>query len=198
MLHGSWDPSSLTRDGTWSPAVKSLSPNYWTAGEFPQVFFLTCRPYIFPITLSPHPLLLPPTPCLSLFFLEVCWRTLVICSLGFSIIWVLLLASLWCHLTCSSVFQEYWSWGRALLQLAEKVSFVYRHCLWRGFGKIGALRGPQGGLAVTLGMEPILTWAGRQSGRKRSLRVQMGDCLALGEAREEVERGGGGRGRVIF
>lgn len=26
----------------------------------------------------------------------------------------------------------------------------------------------------------------------------MGDCLALGEAREEVERGGGGRGRVIF
>ena len=72
MLHGSWGPSSLTRDGTWSPAVKSLSPNYWTARGFPQVFFLTCRPYISPITLSPHPLLPPPTPCLSLFFLEVC------------------------------------------------------------------------------------------------------------------------------
>jgi len=26
----------------------------------------------------------------------------------------------------------------------------------------------------------------------------MGDCLALGEAREEEERGGGGRARVYF
>ena len=72
MLHGSWDPSSLTGDGTWSPAVKALSPNYRSARELPQVFFLTCRPYISPITLSLHPLLPPPTPCLSLFFLEVC------------------------------------------------------------------------------------------------------------------------------
>ena len=150
-----------------------------------------------PLSLFLYPL--PPSISLCFFLEFVCWRTLVICSLGFSIIWVLLLASLWCHLTCSSLCQEYWSCGRALLQLAEKVRFVYRRCLWRGFGKLGAWRGPQGGWEVTPGMEPILTWAVRwKTGRKRSLGVQMGDCLALGEAREEEERGGGGRGRVIF
>ena len=32
---GLWDHSSPTRDRTWAPAVKALSPNHWTAREFP-------------------------------------------------------------------------------------------------------------------------------------------------------------------
>ena len=49
VLYGLRDLSSLTRDQTWSgwsgiklvsPAVEVWRPNYWTAGEFPLVFFL--------------------------------------------------------------------------------------------------------------------------------------------------------------
>ena len=35
MLHNLWDLSSLTRDGTWTPAVKVPSPNHWTTRDFP-------------------------------------------------------------------------------------------------------------------------------------------------------------------
>ena len=37
--HGLWDPSSLSRDGTLSLAVKAPSPNRWTGEEFPQMLF---------------------------------------------------------------------------------------------------------------------------------------------------------------
>ena len=33
------DLSFLTRDGTQAPAVKALSPNHWTAREFPLYFY---------------------------------------------------------------------------------------------------------------------------------------------------------------
>ena len=36
-LCGLRDLSSLTRDGTWALAVKALSPNHWTAREFPML-----------------------------------------------------------------------------------------------------------------------------------------------------------------
>ena len=42
MPHGLWDLSSPTRDRTQAPAVKVLSPNHWTAREFPPLKF-----YIF-------------------------------------------------------------------------------------------------------------------------------------------------------
>ena len=34
------DLSSRTRDWTWATAVKALSPNHWTAREFPQTVYL--------------------------------------------------------------------------------------------------------------------------------------------------------------
>lgn len=39
--HGLWDISSLTLDWIWALAVKVLSPNPWTAREFPGVTILT-------------------------------------------------------------------------------------------------------------------------------------------------------------
>ena len=33
------DLSSLTRDRSWGPAVKALSPHHWTAGEVPGSFY---------------------------------------------------------------------------------------------------------------------------------------------------------------
>ena len=35
--------SSLTRDGTWAPAVKVLSPGYWTIRDSPSTLFLLCK-----------------------------------------------------------------------------------------------------------------------------------------------------------
>ena len=35
-----WDPSSLTRDGTWAPAVEAWSPNHWAAREVPLCAYL--------------------------------------------------------------------------------------------------------------------------------------------------------------
>ena len=32
---GMWDPSSLTRDGTYTPCPGRRSPNLWTAREVP-------------------------------------------------------------------------------------------------------------------------------------------------------------------
>ena len=41
--HSSWDliDNSLTRDGTWTKAMKALSPNCQTDREFPKTAFLT-------------------------------------------------------------------------------------------------------------------------------------------------------------
>ena len=38
FCHALW-LNSLTRDWTWAPSVKALSPNYWTTREFPENIF---------------------------------------------------------------------------------------------------------------------------------------------------------------
>ena len=40
VLRGLQDLSSLTRNGTWAPAVIVPSPNHQTAREFPSVLFI--------------------------------------------------------------------------------------------------------------------------------------------------------------
>ena len=35
-LHSLWDLSSLTREWTWAPAMRTSSPNHWIAREFPS------------------------------------------------------------------------------------------------------------------------------------------------------------------
>ena len=32
-----WDPTSLTRDGTWAPGVETQSPNHWTTREVTEI-----------------------------------------------------------------------------------------------------------------------------------------------------------------
>ena len=39
MLCGLQNLNSLTRDWTWAPSVKALSPNHWTTSEFPENIF---------------------------------------------------------------------------------------------------------------------------------------------------------------
>lgn len=40
LLHGMWDLSSTTRDGTPILFIERLSFNHWTTGTFPVLFLL--------------------------------------------------------------------------------------------------------------------------------------------------------------
>lgn len=38
MLLGMWDPTSLTRNGTCTPALEAWSLNHWPTGKVPSAF----------------------------------------------------------------------------------------------------------------------------------------------------------------
>ena len=80
---GLQDLSSLTRDRTRAPAVKVLSPNHWTAREFPRTFSSPQNKTISINSHSPFPFSCSP------------WQPVVYClSLWIYLFWTLHIAGM--------------------------------------------------------------------------------------------------------